>query len=253
MDLRITTKEQEKLILENQKIIYYMINKLDVSKNDYEDLVSVSQIGLIKAAITYNDTLNIKFVTYASNCIKNEIYMYLRKERFYKKTISLYQSNNDIDDDLELIDILYVSEDAIEEIEKREDFENTINIILNCLNSKERYITLYSISGMNQNSIAKTMSYTQAYVSIILHKAIKKIKKYYHRAQPYNREFKMEKVENFLYCIIMSKQSFQEKIKSFENKHDIKIIYKKEKIEIFLPADLESFAIVAEIMREIEK
>ena len=72
------TKEQENLVIENHNLIYYFIHKYNLSIEDYYD---VCAIGLCKAAITYDSSKDVKFVTYAGVCIENAIKMELRKQK----------------------------------------------------------------------------------------------------------------------------------------------------------------------------
>ena len=48
MDAFYSLEEQEKIILENQKLVYYLVKKFNVVPDNYEDFVSVGTIGLIK-------------------------------------------------------------------------------------------------------------------------------------------------------------------------------------------------------------
>ena len=67
---------REKLVEENLKLVYEVAHKykyLCCSTVDFDDLVSIGYIGLVKASKVYDDTKNIKFSTLAFTCIKNEI------------------------------------------------------------------------------------------------------------------------------------------------------------------------------------
>ena len=80
MSMKLSS-DKEHLVLDNQKLVHYLVQKLGVTPNssNYEDLVSIGTIGLVKAAITFNTSKNISFATYASRCINNEIFMYYKK------------------------------------------------------------------------------------------------------------------------------------------------------------------------------
>ena len=81
MDTFYSQKEREKMILENQALVYYFVKKINPRRDIFEDFVSVGTIGLIKAVETYDQEKEIRFATYASRCIKNEIFMYMRQEK----------------------------------------------------------------------------------------------------------------------------------------------------------------------------
>lgn len=75
-NLELTTSQLE-IFNNNQKLIHDVIKKFitnpDFCVNEYEDLVQIGSIGLIKAIKTYNPEKG-KFSTYAVNVIRNEIY-----------------------------------------------------------------------------------------------------------------------------------------------------------------------------------
>ena len=83
------------LILENQNLIYSIIHKF--RSQDIEDLFQVGCIGLIKAYQKYNDTVNVKFTSYAYNFILGEVYQYIinnRNIRLSPANMKLYRSIN---------------------------------------------------------------------------------------------------------------------------------------------------------------
>ena len=61
------------------RLVVYIAKKFDNSGVSIDDLISIGTIGLIKAANTFRADKNIKFATYASRCIENEILMFLRE------------------------------------------------------------------------------------------------------------------------------------------------------------------------------
>lgn len=72
--------QQQQLVTDNNKLIYYCINKFDLNLEDTEDWYGIAAIGLCKAAYTYEENTKIKFDTYAVNVILNELRKILRKK-----------------------------------------------------------------------------------------------------------------------------------------------------------------------------
>ena len=66
------------IILENEKLIYKIINKY---KNYFEldDLYQVAVIGIIKASKNYHEKSNAKFTTYAYPYILGEVIKYINE------------------------------------------------------------------------------------------------------------------------------------------------------------------------------
>lgn len=79
LEERERQKEKKALIEDNLSIVSFTAKKYTGKAAEFDDLVSVGSIGLIKAANSFDPLKNVQFSTYASHCIKNEILMYLRK------------------------------------------------------------------------------------------------------------------------------------------------------------------------------
>ena len=79
---------KELLITHNLRLVVYIAKKFESKTTTTEDLVSIGTIGLMKAVKTFNPDKNIKFATYASRCIENEILMHLRKVNNMKVEMS---------------------------------------------------------------------------------------------------------------------------------------------------------------------
>ena len=73
---------KDRIIKHNLIFVKYVVNKRFSNTNyDIDDLRSIGIVGLIKAIDTFDVNKNIKFTSYASKCIVNEILMFLRKNK----------------------------------------------------------------------------------------------------------------------------------------------------------------------------
>ena len=59
-------------------VLYEVTNRFKSVEYDRKDLVSVGNVGLMKAILTFDRSRNVEFVTYAIRCIDNEILIFLR-------------------------------------------------------------------------------------------------------------------------------------------------------------------------------
>ena len=75
------TSDREYLVLENQRLVHFVIRKMNPKAWEYEDLVSIGTLGLIQAAIIYDELKCKNFLPLAIKCIKNEILKYYAKSR----------------------------------------------------------------------------------------------------------------------------------------------------------------------------
>ncbi len=145
---------------------------------EYDDLFEVGCIGLIKAVDNYNVSYKVKFATYASRCILNEILMFLRKNKKLENVSSL---NNNIDDDFEFMDLLLddisIEDNYIDKELKKEVIESLI--VLSDL--EKRVVMLYfglNSPSYSQAQISEILNISASYVSRILTRSYKKIKLY---------------------------------------------------------------------------
>lgn len=86
---------RQKLIESNMRLVTYRVStRFGTVNYDKEELVSIGNLGLIKAIDTFDSKREISLATYAIKCIDNEINMFLRKLKKVQKDISLSQPVN---------------------------------------------------------------------------------------------------------------------------------------------------------------
>ncbi len=61
------------LIVRNLRLVAHIVKRYSNHSKDTEDLLSIGDIGLIKAIETYQASKGTRFATYASRCINNTI------------------------------------------------------------------------------------------------------------------------------------------------------------------------------------
>lgn len=264
MEVRLSSIEQEELVLKNRRLVYYLVNRLDVAPSDYDDIVSIGTIGLIKAAATFDQSKNIKFATYAAQCINNEIFMHFRKKKAYINDISL---DNPIYNDGEASEttlgdmIPNSNEDFTERIAETEDFIKCISIILNLLEQRDRVVMLYTIAGTSQKAIAKMLNISQSYVSRLEKKVYEKVRSHFTKSKQFKEVFSM-KIAGDSYNISFASKDVKQFNKIFatmlqnltlsEDIPNFRVDCTKERIIIRVPAQPESFAFIAKIIQEID-
>ena len=82
------TEKEKRLVEDNMKLVYFIINKYYPAFIHDEDLKQIGMLGLCKAAMTFDETKGL-FSTYSFRVIKNEIGMEFRRRRNLSQTISL--------------------------------------------------------------------------------------------------------------------------------------------------------------------
>ena len=175
----------EKLVTNNLGLVRYVAKQFSSSNVDFDDLVSEGTMGLIKAASSFDETKNVKFSTYSSQCIRNEILMYLRSTKKLNAEVYLNEPiGKDKDDNtITLKEILENDDKPIEEeIELKLRIKKLYEKIKSSLQERERTILelRFGLNGaepQTQHEIAKEMGISRSYVSRIETKAINKLAK----------------------------------------------------------------------------
>lgn len=170
------TKDKEDLVLNNLKLVYYVVNKFKNVNTPREDLISIGTIGLLKAAKTFDLSKTSAFSTYAIPCIKNQILMMLRKDKC--ETVSIDEMVNSEGDAFNLLEILGSDDEELQNL----DVKSALSIAFQSLSNEEKQVLNlhYGLDGntpLPQSIIAKSLKKSQAYISRIEKRAIIKLRR----------------------------------------------------------------------------
>ena len=176
-------KAKEQLIVHNLRLVVYIAKKFENTSINIEDLISIGTIGLIKAVNTFSPSRNIKFATYASRCIENEILMFLRKASQRKIEVSIEEPlNTDWDgNELLLCDVLGSDADIINRDIEQELECNLLLEAVSKLNTRESMIMelRFGLNGNKehtQKQVADLLGISQSYISRLEKKIIRRLK-----------------------------------------------------------------------------
>ena len=172
-------EEQQRIVLENQKLVTLVIKKLNFHY-DFDELSSIGLIGLCKGAKSFDPSKGYKASTYLTRCIQNEIFYYFRSIR--KPTNNTVSIDTHIADNLTIEDTIADDIDIEENMIKKDQI-NIVKMAMNNLSEKEKIVIVhrYEIGGsekLTQEQLAKKLNTTQTNISRLHSRAIKKIKKY---------------------------------------------------------------------------
>ena len=158
---------RDALVCDNIRLVYFIFGRLKIemfAPSDKEDLLSSGILGLVKAANTFDENRGVKFSTYAAMCIRNEIFMYLRKtNRYYTREVSLEEpvTMDDNGATLTIADTLVANENPQDECLAGIAIEEFIR----GLPSKDKQILRMRASGYKQKEIASATGYSQAHIA----------------------------------------------------------------------------------------
>lgn len=169
----------------NMRLVAHIAKKYHSSDKDFDDIISIGTIGLIKAINTFDPSKGNRLVTYASKCIENEILMYFRSEKKKNREVSLYEPlGTDKDgNSISLLDIIESdSKDMLSEYATKEQLLWLLKNIEKLLTPfefniiKKRY-GLFGEKETTQREIAAELGISRSYVSRIEKKCLEKLKK----------------------------------------------------------------------------
>lgn len=184
--LMLEDKDAKQILIErNLRLVVYIAKKFENTGIDFEDLISIGTIGLMKAINTFNVDKNIKLATYASRCIENEILMQLRKNTKIKNEVSIDEPLNKDGDGNELLlsDILGTDNDITFKALEDEVDMSLLKVAISKLDKREKYIMQlrFGIGGTGkektQKEVADMLGISQSYISRLEKKIMKKMKK----------------------------------------------------------------------------
>ena len=163
----------------NLRLVAHIIKKYYASYKEQEDLISLGTIGLIKAVGTFDSNKGIRFATYASRCIENEILMHFRGRKKYAQDLYI-QDPIDVDTDgnaLTLMDIMAQDGDILEDVDRKLKGDRLHSYINQALDAREQQVIRlrYGLDGkapMAQREVAALLGISRSYVSRIEKKAV---------------------------------------------------------------------------------
>lgn len=158
-----------KLIEHNLCLVPFLVKKYKSAYHTIDELISIGTFGLIRAVDTFDPESGNKFSTYAGRCITNAVLMELRKEKRYRRSISLntvlYQSGEG-GSRLELEMTLRTEPDEVSKAVEYEAEKTLLMKTIAALPEKQRQvIQMHFLQGFTQQQVANRLGLSQSYVS----------------------------------------------------------------------------------------
>lgn len=175
---------KNKVVEHNIRLVLYEVTKRFKSVNyDKKDLISIGNVGLIKAVLTFDKSRNMEFATYAVRCIDNEILQFLRKLKKHQNIDSLDRTISKAGYKESYVttlgELIPNKNDMVEEFDRKESYQIIREIISN-LPAQEKeiimlYFGFYNNKLYTQAEIAERTSLAQSWISRSIKRIVKKI------------------------------------------------------------------------------
>ena len=121
-------KARERFVVANLRLVLSVVHRFGARGDKADDMFQVGCVGLMKAIDNFDQTLNVRFSTYAVPMIIGEIRRYLR-------------DNNSVRVSRSLRDVAYKALQAKEELSKNSFNEPTVDEIAEYINIPSKTIT----------------------------------------------------------------------------------------------------------------
>lgn len=186
----LSPQEQELFMLNNCRLVFKMASHYSYQNSVLqEELISSGILGLQKAIMSFDMNKNVSFSAYASICIRNEMFLFLRVNRKYQSNIELdsppmstnVEHLTKLDTIQLLLGLVETENNIINEIYEQ-DLLSEILCMIYELPEKDFYILMHSYgigeyTKLNQEYIANKLSLSQAHVSRKRKSIVKKLRK----------------------------------------------------------------------------
>lgn len=177
-------EDATKIIAEHniKLVLYEVTNRFKFVEYDQRDLVSIGNVGLMKAITTFDTSKKVAFSTYVIKCIDNEILIFLKKLQKDQRVDSLDRViSNDTDGNVMLKDTISDEKDIGENYEKEVVYKIIRDVVKELPNRERKIIMFYfgvnSDNIYTQKDMGDMLSLSQAHVSGLIPKIVDKIGK----------------------------------------------------------------------------
>lgn len=171
-----------KIVEHNLRLVRYeVMHRFSNVQYDKKELMGIGILGLMKAIAHFDIEKDVKFASFATRCIDNEILMFLRKLKKQSLDVSLDEPLS-IDEDgktLNIEDILSNDINILQEYTDNETHKRLREIILDLPKREKEIVMLffgfYNDKQYTQKEIASMLNLSQSYISRLIKKIVKKL------------------------------------------------------------------------------
>lgn len=264
MDFKLNA-EQAKMVEENMNLVPFVLKRMNIPLEYYDDAVSEGNLGLMQAVYCFNQNLGYRFSTFAYKVIQNHLSNYFFPTIFPKKQVVFPLSTLLVtkEDDSTCIEDFLIDETANFEraVEYRNFFQSLLNNGINCLSGRTKATFLYKLAGCTDVIIAKHLQRSTSRIVDFRQIVAKKLKEFNcNNKEVFHMEIQ-EKIYKLTFAtkdIVKFNQVFAKFLYDIQNEEKInnlpsfRLNCTKEQVLLTLPAEPSSFILIGLLMEEIE-
>lgn len=261
-------RTEEQLVKENLGLVGMIVARYGIDHNERDDFFQIGCIGLCKAVETFESSKNIKFSTYATQCINNEILMEFRirygkngkKGKVMSNIVYLSSPLNMHNDNegLRIEDTVFDDKQNIETKKEIIDMlEYLLRYIANVMDPRERYILLCRAGGISQEEIASEYGITQSFISRLEKRATSNLEKAAKSDQRTEGRYQMRLVDGEIQLSFEGDKELMNNALSKINLdlhiQKFAVEYSESRLTIKVPADADSLPFIGKILKVVEE
>lgn len=263
MKEQLSVQKQEELISENQNLVFYVVNRLNIPHYLREDYVSEGNEVLTRVAKYYDSSKGVEFSTYAVKSLQRALYEKKKQEEKFQNDISLYTEYGK-DDNIFMIDFISDTKvpDYTDLMIQRETIALFLNVLLNFSNAFDKMVMLYRLSGKPQKEVATMYGCCLSNIPMSNKRVRNSFQKYLDNNIVTKGKFTVLSSNGYYWITQKLSEddkievSFAESIKAIVKAKKIpgfKLKIDKESISMRLPPLKESFLVLIEWMKEMHQ
>jgi RNA polymerase sporulation-specific sigma factor len=173
---------RDELIRHNLRLVAHVTKKYYAAPDSQDDLISIGTIGLIKAVDTFDPARAVRFSSYASQCIENELRMHLRHTKREGTAVSLQEPLESGTENaaLTLGDVL-PDDTVMEDDYDRREVSLQMRRLLKQLSPRAQQVLAlrYGVGGaepQTQQQVAEHLGISRSYVSRLEKRALDELR-----------------------------------------------------------------------------
>ena len=264
MDFKLNA-EQAKMVEKNMNLVPFILKRMQIPLEYYDDAVSEGNLGLMQAVYSFNQNLGYRFSTFAYRVIQNHLNNYFFPTIFSKKHVVFPLSTPVLtkEDDSVCIEDFLIDETSNFEnsVEYRYLFQSLLNNGINCLSGRTKATFLYKLAGCTDVVIAKHLQRSTSRIVDFRQIIAKKLKEInYDNKEVFHMEIQEKncKLTFATKDIIKFNQIFAKFLYDIQNEEKInnlpsfRLNCTKEQVLLTLPAEPSSFVLIGLLIEHIE-
>lgn len=168
--------KEKQLVMDNIELAYKWARALAYYSISWEDRLSIAFLGLVEAALAYDETKGVEFGALAYTIIKRKMIKEMKRELKHKNNYSLDKPFKGLDgEDLTLLDTISDAEAGYQEIE----LSDLTGRMQSLPKEQRQAVDLVVCQGMKPKKVSKIMRRRESWLDTCVKQGVETIRMLY--------------------------------------------------------------------------